>query len=76
MCASTLFIFSLFASLIFLSTASVALLDDGLTLQKTLIDRAIEARSGKDVYEDNKIALKVNAAIVEPGTIRASSKDY
>ncbi len=49
---------------------------DILTAPKTLVDRAIEARSSKDIYEDNKIVTKVNGIMVDLGTIRASTEIY
>ena len=49
---------------------------DFLTAPKTLIDRAIEARSNSDIYEDNKIVAKVNGVMIDLGTIRASTEIY
>lgn len=49
---------------------------DFLTAPKTLIDRAIEARSAKNIYEDNKIVVKINKIMVELGTIEASTEIY
>ena len=43
---------------------------------KTLIDRAIEARSSSDIYKDNKIVVKVNAMMADLGTIKASTEIY
>ena len=56
-------------------TAQAQLLDI-LSAPKTLFDRAIEARSSKDIYEDNKIVAKVNGIMVDLGTIRASTEIY
>ncbi|HET9149650.1 MAG TPA: hypothetical protein VFO61_04130, partial [Alphaproteobacteria bacterium] len=47
-----------------------------LTAPKTLIDRAIEARSLADIKRDNEIVLKVNQAMADLGTIRASTEIY
>lgn len=49
---------------------------DILTAPKTLIDRAIEARSSKDIYEDNRIVIDVNKVMAELGTIKASTEIY
>ena len=72
----TAVILSLLAKSVSVPLASAELLDDVLTTPKTLIDRAIEARSGDDIYKDNEIVLKVNAVIAELGTIKASTKIY
>ena len=50
--------------------------DDILVSPKTLIDRAIEARSSSDKYKDNKIVVKVNAMMADLGTIKASTEIY
>jgi osmotically-inducible protein OsmY len=47
-----------------------------LTSPKTLIDRAIEARSTVDIARDNEIIVKVNAIMVELGTIQAATEIY
>jgi len=47
-----------------------------LTVPKTLIDRAIEARSASDIAKDNEIVAKVNAIMAELGTLRASTEIY
>lgn len=47
-----------------------------LLAPKTLIDRAIEARSAADIAKDNDIAIKVNAAMAKVGTIKASTEIY
>jgi hyperosmotically inducible protein len=49
---------------------------DILTAPKTLIDRAIEARSAADIAKDNAIALKVNQAMADAGTIKTSTAVY
>jgi hyperosmotically inducible protein len=49
---------------------------DVLTAPKTLIDRAIEARSTSDIAEDNRIVAEVNAAMASLGTIHASTEIY
>lgn len=55
--------------------ASAQLLDV-LTAPKTLIDRAIEARSASDIAKDNEIVVKVNGIMAELGTIKASTEIY
>lgn len=47
-----------------------------LTSPKTLIDRAIEARSTLDIARDNEIIVKVNAIMAELGTIQAATEIY
>ncbi len=62
-----------------LATASCAsALDIGgvLTAPKTLIDRAIEARSTADIAKDNEIVIKVNAIMAKQKTIKASTEIY
>lgn len=51
-------------------------LTDVLSAPKTLIDRAIEARSASDIAEDNRIVAEINAAMAELGTIKASTEIY
>jgi osmotically-inducible protein OsmY len=51
-------------------------LDDVLTAPKTLIDRAIEARSTEDIAKDNAIVIKVNAIMAKNTTIKASTEIY
>lgn len=53
-----------------------AQLMDVLTAPKTLIDRAIEARSAGDIAKDNEIVVKVNAIMGKLGTIKASTEIY
>lgn len=43
---------------------------------KTLVDRAIEARSAKDIAIDNRIVVDVNAIMVDYSTLKASTKIY
>ena len=43
---------------------------------KTLIDRAIEARSVGDIAKDNEIVAKVNVIMGKLGTIKASTEIY
>lgn len=43
---------------------------------KTLVDRAIEARSAADIRKDNEIVIEANAAMAELGTIKASTTIY
>jgi hypothetical protein len=53
-----------------------AQLGDILRAPKTLIDRAIEARSTADIARDNRIVIKVNGIMANLGTIRASTEIY
>ena len=53
-----------------------AQLMDILTAPKTLIDRAIEARSARDIAKDNEIVVKVNGVMAEHGTVKASTEIY
>ncbi len=53
-----------------------AQLSDILLGPKTLIDRAIEARSSSDIARDNAIVIDVNKVMAELGTIRASTEIY
>lgn len=64
------------AAAIFTPVPAFAQLGDILTAPKTLIDRAIEARSAADIKRDNEIVLKVNQAMVDLGTIKASTEIY
>lgn len=56
--------------------ALAEIFDDILVSPKTLIDRAIEARSSSDIYKDNEIVVKVNAVMADLGTIKASTEIY
>ena len=47
-----------------------------LTAPKTLVDRAIEARSTEDIAKDNEIVVKVNGVMGKYGTIKASTEIY
>ena len=58
------------------STIAHAQLTDILTAPKTLIDRAIEARSMADIKRDNDIVLKVNQAMADIGSVKASTEIY
>lgn len=49
---------------------------DILTAPKTLIDRAIEARSAGDIAKDNEIVIKANAAMARVGSAKASTEIY
>jgi len=53
-----------------------AQLGDILTAPKTLIDRAIEARSASDIKKDNEIVIKVNQAMADVGSVKASTEIY
>ena len=55
--------------------ASAGLLDDILIAPKTLIDRAIEARSNSEIFKDNEIVVKVNIAeVLRRELLRLSEK--
>lgn len=58
------------------SLPAQAQLMDVLTAPKTLIDRAIEARSADDIAKDNEIVVKVNAIMGKMGTVKASTEIY
>lgn len=62
--------------LLALSGPAVAQLGDALMFPKTLVDRAIEARSMADIAKDNEIVLKVNRAMAAQRTIKASTRIY
>jgi hyperosmotically inducible protein len=49
---------------------------DMLTAPKTLVDRAIEARSAKDILEDNRIVIEANKLMAQIGTIKAKTEIY
>lgn len=53
-----------------------AQLSDILLGPKTLIDRAIEARSSSDLARDNAIVIDVNRVMADLGTIKASTQIY
>lgn len=53
-----------------------AQLTDLLFGPKTLIDRAIEARSASDIARDNGIVIDVNKVMANLGTIKASTEIY
>lgn len=55
---------------------AAAQLLDVLTAPKTLIDRAIEARSAGDIAKDNEIVLKVNGVMADLRTAKASTEIY
>ncbi|MFN4283868.1 MAG: BON domain-containing protein [Alphaproteobacteria bacterium] len=59
-----------------LATPAQAQLLDILTAPKTLVDRAIEARSAADIAKDNEIVLKVNGVMADIGTAKASTEIY
>lgn len=66
----------LFASASFSPPPASAQLSDILLAPKTLIDRAIEARSAKNIAIDNRIVVEVNAIMVEYTTLKASTEIY
>ncbi|EME70868.1 hypothetical protein H261_06539 [Paramagnetospirillum caucaseum] len=59
-----------------LAVPAQAQLMDVLTAPKTLIDRAIEARSASDIAKDNVIVAKVNGYMGKHATIKASTEIY
>ena len=58
------------------ASPAYAQLSNILLAPKTLIDRAIEARSSDDIVTDNRIVVDVNAIMVEYTTLKASTKIY
>jgi len=58
------------------ASAQIPGVTDVLTAPKTLIDRAIEARSTADIAKDNEIVVKVNAIMAEVESIKASTEIY
>lgn len=64
------------AALLVVSWPAAAQLMEVLTAPKTLIDRAIEARSAPDIAKDNEIVLKVNRVMADLGTLKASTEIY
>jgi len=64
----------------FVILGAAAALSPGLAraqfLPKTLIDRAIEARSAGDIAKDNEIVLKVNKIMADVGSASASTEIY
>ncbi len=72
--------FHLFAAaalaVVMAAVPAYAQLLDILTAPKTLIDRAIEARSASDIATDNEIVLKVNGVMADIGTAKASTEIY
>lgn len=66
----------LFASGSITTAPAQAQLSDILLAPKTLIDRAIEARSSKNIAIDNRIVVDVNAIMVDYGTLKASTQIY
>ena len=66
------------AAVLVLAPATLAFgqLSDILLFPKTMVDRAIEARSMSDIAKDNEIVLKVNRAMAAHRTIKASTRIY
>ena len=63
-------------ALVLSPTMAGAQLGDILKAPKTLIDRAIEARSAEDIAKDNRVVIDVNAIMAEVRTIKASTEIY
>jgi len=63
-------------AILMLPAGAGAFIKDVLTTPKTLIDRAIEARSAADIAEDNRIVVIVNGIMADLGTIKASTEIY
>jgi hyperosmotically inducible protein len=63
-------------ALVLSPTMAGAQLGDILKAPKTLIDRAIEARSTEDIAKDNRVVIDVNAIMAEVRTIKASTEIY
>ena len=63
-------------ALIVAAAPASAQFSDILLGPKTLIDRAIEARSSSDIARDNAIVIDVNRVMAELGTIKASTAIY
>jgi hyperosmotically inducible protein len=53
-----------------------AQLGDILGAPKTLIDRALEARTTSDIAKDNAVVLKVNKVMADVGSVKASTEIY
>jgi len=60
----------------FATRTAQAQLGNILTAPKTLIDRAIEARSTSDIAKDNEVVLKVNKVMADVKSIKASTEIY
>lgn len=67
---------ALFAAALLAALPAQAQLLDILSAPKTLVDRAIEARSASDIAKDNEIVLKVNGVMADVGTVKASTEIY
>jgi osmotically-inducible protein OsmY len=63
-------------ALVLSPTIAGAQLGDILKAPKTLIDRAIEARSMDDIAKDNRIVIDVNSIMAELSTNKASTEIY
>jgi len=63
-------------AVLMLPAAAGAFIKDVITAPKTLIDRAIEARSAADIADDNRIVVIVNGIMADLGTIKASTEIY
>lgn len=74
--AASLAVFAVLAVGAAASPAHALGITDVLTAPKTLVDRAIEARSTDDIAKDNAIVVKVNAIMAKFTTIKASTEIY
>ncbi|HEU0070586.1 MAG TPA: BON domain-containing protein [Alphaproteobacteria bacterium] len=67
---------ALFVATLLTALPAQAQLLDILSAPKTLVDRAIEARSASDIAKDNEVVLKVNGVMADVGTVKASTEIY
>lgn len=63
-------------SVVFVSVAIAACTPSVLLSPKTIVDRAIEARSADDIADDNRVVIAVNGIMADLGTIKASTEIY
>src|SRR3954452_4805109 len=59
-----------------LPSVARAQLGDILGAPKTLIDRALEARTTSDIAKDNEVVIKVNKVMADVGSVKASTEIY
>lgn len=60
----------------FAAALSLVLFAVAACTPKTLVDRAIEARSSENLVTDNRIVLRVNRIMADLGTIKAATEIY